>query len=135
MGEHAPVVSSQRIRRFAFLVPALACVASVVAFGELSIGALVAVAGTGVLVTLVGLRGRAGAAAPRVGRRALPWAAWLGAAVSWELVALFEGDVPTVSDLADPVLAHPPARGAATVGWLVAGAWLLARPSSRPAGS
>jgi hypothetical protein len=135
MGEHAPVVSSQRIRRFAFLVPALACVAAVVSFGELTLGALVAVAGTGALVTLVGLTGQAGAAAPPVGRRALPWVAWLGAAVTWELVGLLDGDVPTVSDLADPVLAHPPVRGAATVGWLVAGAWLLARPSSRPAGS
>lgn len=129
------MVSSPPIRRFAFLVPALGCVAAVVSFGELSIGALVAVAGTGVLVTLVGLTGRAGAAAPPVGRRALPWAAWVGAAVTWELVALLVGDVPTASDLADPVLAHPPVRGAATVGWLVAGAWLLARPSSRPAGS
>jgi hypothetical protein len=100
--------------------------------GELSTGALVAVGGTGVLFTVVGLAGRAGEAAPPVGRRGLPWLGWLAAAVAWEALTLLDEDLPTLSDLADPVLAHPPVRGAATVGWLVAGVWLLTRPRHRP---
>jgi hypothetical protein len=81
-----------------------------------------------VLVAVVGLARRAGEAALPVGRRGLPWLGWLAAGVAWELLALLDDDVPTLSDLADPVLAHPPVRAAATVAWLIAGAWLLARP-------
>jgi hypothetical protein len=92
----------------------------------------VAVGGTGVLFAVVGLAGRAGAAAPPVGRRGLPWLGWLAAVVGWEVLTLLDDDLPTLSDLADPVLAHPPVPGAATVGSLVAGAWLLARSSHRP---
>ena len=57
------------------------------------------------------------------------------------MVALLHDDVPTVSDLADPALAVPVIRAAATRLWCVAGAWLVARPSAplaaamrRPAG-
>ncbi|MBM7809029.1 hypothetical protein JOD57_004866 [Geodermatophilus bullaregiensis] len=107
-------------------------VAAVVAVGgELSAAALVAVGTAGAVVAGLGLVRRSGEAAPPVGRRGLPWLGWLTAAGSWELVTLADDDVPTVSDLADPLLAHPVLRGAATVCWLAAGAWLLARPRRR----
>ena len=115
-------------RRLAGLAVGLPCVAAVVVFGELSTGALLAVGGTGVLVAVVGLARRAGEAALPVSRRGLPWLGWLAAGVAWELLALLDDDVPTLSDLADPVLAHLPVRAAATLAWLIAGAWLLARP-------
>jgi hypothetical protein len=122
------VTFSAGTRWLAGLAVGLPCVAAVVVFGELSTGALLAVGGTGVLFAVVGLARRAGEAALPVGRRGLPWQGWLAAGVAWELLALLDDDVPTVSDLADPVLAHPPVRAAATLAWLIAGAWLLARP-------
>ena len=124
--------SSRCTRRLTSLAVAVSCVTAVVLFGELSTGALVAVGGTGVLVAVVGLAGRAGEAARPVGRRGLPWLAWLAVAVAWELLTLLDDDLPTLSDLADPGLAYAPVRGAATVGWLVGGAWLIARPRHRP---
>jgi hypothetical protein len=108
----------------------MSCVAAVMIGGELSLAALLAVAAAGTVVAGVGLVRRSGQAAPPVGRRGLPWLVWATAAVSWELVALADDDLPTLSDLADPALAHPALRGAATLCWLAAGAWLLARPSS-----
>jgi hypothetical protein len=105
-----------------------ACVATVAAAGELSAGALVAVVAAGLVVSGGTLARRAGEAAPPVGRRGLPWLVWLAGAATWELVALADGDVPALSDLADPVLAHPVARAAATACWLAAGAWIAARP-------
>ena len=122
------MVSSRSARRLTWPAVAVPCVAAVVVSGELSTGALLAVGGTGVLVAVVGLAGRAGRTAPPVGRRGLPWVGWLAAVVAWEVVTLLDDDLPTLSDLADVLLAHPLARGAATVGWLVAGAWLVARP-------
>ena len=109
-----------------------ACVVAVAVFGELSTGALVAVSSAGAVLTAVGLVRRAGAGAPPVGRRGRPWLAWLAAAVAWELVTLADGDLPTLSDLLDPVLAHPVLRGTATAGWLAAGAWLVSRPALPP---
>jgi hypothetical protein len=132
VSEHARVGSSRCTRRLTSLAVAVSCVAAVMLFGESSTGALVAVGGTGVLVAVVGLAGRAGEAAPPDGRRGLPWLAWLAAAVAWELLTLLDDDLPTLSDLADPVLAYAPVRGAATVGWLVGSAWLIARPRHRP---
>lgn len=108
------------------------CVVAVVVFGELSTGALIAVGGTGGVLAGVGLVQRVGETAPPVGRGGLPWLVWLAAVVGWELVALAAADVPTLSDLADPVLAVPALRGVATIGWLAAGAWLLARPRHQP---
>jgi hypothetical protein len=122
------VGSARRTGRLTCLAVGVPCVAAVVVFGELSPGALLAVGATGLLVTVGGLVRRAGEAAPPVGRRGLPWLAWLTAAVAWEVVALLDDDLPTLSDLADPLLAHPAVRGAATVGWLVAGCWLVTRP-------
>ena len=110
---------------------AVPCVATVVVWGELSLGALLAVVTAGVIVVGLGLARRAGEAAPPVGRRGVPWLGWLTAAVAWELVTLADDGVPTVSDLADPLLAHPVLRGAAALAWLAAGAWLLARPGRR----
>lgn len=125
-------MASRWVRRLAFLGVAVPCVAAVLVFGELSVGALLAVGVAGALIAVVGLAVRAGEAALPVGRRGLPWLGWLAAALAWEFVTLFEDGLPTLSDLADPVLASPPVRGAATVGWLVIGGWLLARPRRRP---
>jgi hypothetical protein len=111
---------------------AAACVGAVVGWGELSLGALGAVGISGALVVGLGLVRRSGEASRPVGRRGLPWLAWLAVALSWELVTLADDDLATTSDLADPLLAHPVLRGAATVCWLAAGAWLLARPRRRP---
>lgn len=115
-------------RRLAPLAVGLPCVVAVVGYGELSAGSLVAVATTGAVLAGIGLVGRAGEAAPPVGRSAAPWLLWLAAVVAWELLTLVDDDLPTPSDLLDPVLAHPALRGAATIGWLAAGAWLLTRP-------
>lgn len=105
-----------------------ACVAVVAVHGELSGQALVAVACTGAALTAVGLVRQAGAAADPVGRSGMPWLGWLMAALAWELLTLAVGGLPTLSELMDPALAHPALRGAATVGWLAAGAWLVGRP-------
>jgi hypothetical protein len=126
------VVSSRSARRLTLGVPAVACIAAVIRGGELSTGALVAVGVTGVVVAGVGVVRHAGEAAPRVGRRGLPWAMWLAVAMVWELVALAHDALPTASDLLDPVLAQPAARGVATAGWLAAGAWLVTRPRRPP---
>ena len=125
------MVSSHWAGRLTPLVFGVPCVAAVMICGELSTGALIAVGTTGAVLAGVGLARRAGEAAPPVGRRGWPWLVWLAAAVTWEVLTLFDGDLPTLSDLADPVLARPGLRGAATVGWLMAGAWLLARPCHR----
>jgi hypothetical protein len=113
---------------------AVACAAAVAVAGELSTGALLAVAAAGAVVTTAGLARRAGAGTTPVGRRGLPWLGWLGAAVAWELVTLADDDLPALSDLADPVLASPVLRGGATLAWLAAGAWLVTRPGSRRPG-
>ena len=123
---------SRRARRLAWAGVAVACVLAVVVFGELSTGALLVVGGTGLLVTAVGLARRAGEGAAPIGRRGLPWLLYLAAGLAWEVVTLVDDGLPTVSDLADPLLASPAARGAATGGWLVLGAWLVTRPRRRP---
>ncbi|MGY1666390.1 hypothetical protein [Geodermatophilus sp. SYSU D00696] len=122
----------RRMSRLAWPVLAVACAAIVAVGGELSTGALLAVGGAGVLVVAVGLARSAGAGGPPVGRAGRPWLAWLAAGLAWEVLALLDADLPTLSDLADPLLAHPAVRAAATLAWLLAGAWLVARPSSRP---
>jgi hypothetical protein len=133
--EHARVKSAQLVRRVTVAAGATSCVAAVAAWGELSVGALLAVGAAGTIMAGLGLVRRAGEAAPPVGRRGLPWLVWATVAVAWELVALVDDDLPTLSDLADPALAHPALRGAATVCWLAAGAWLLARPRHRTSAS
>jgi hypothetical protein len=125
---------SRLLRRLTCATAAAACAATVAVAGELSAGALLAVTAAGLVVAGVGLARRAGAAAPPVGRRGAPWLVWLVAAAAWELATLADDDRPTLSDLADPVLAHPAARAAATLGWLAAGAWLVARPGRRRPG-
>ena len=127
-GDHARVAPSLVVCRLASAAVATPCVLAVATAGELSVGALLAVGTAGALVTGLALARRSGEAAAPVGRRGLPWLGWLTVVVSWELVTLADDDVPTVSDLADPLLAHPVVRGGATVCWLAAGAWLLARP-------
>ncbi len=120
--------STPSVERLAPLIAGVPCVAAVVTYGELSTAALIAVGATGALLAGVGLLRRVGEAAPPVARSHLPWLIWLTAAVAWELLTLVNADLPTLSDLADPILAVPTLRGAATVAWLAAGAWLLARP-------
>ena len=126
------MTSSHSGRRVTVAAAGVSCAAAVVAWGELSLGALLAVGTAGTIIAGLGLARHSGEAAPPVGRRGLPWLAWAAAAVSWELVALADDDLPTLSDLTDPALAHPALRGAATLCWLAAGAWLLARPAPRP---
>ncbi|MCZ2860733.1 hypothetical protein [Blastococcus sp. VKM Ac-2987] len=110
----------------------LLCAAAVMAWGELSVGALLAIGTAGTAVVVVALVRQSGGTVPPVGRRALPWLALAVAAVSWELVTLADDELPTASDLADPFLAQPLLRGGATVCWLAVGAWLLDRPRRRP---
>jgi hypothetical protein len=129
------VTSAHFLRGVTVAAGAISCVAAVVVWGELSLGALLAVGTAGTIVVVLGLVRRSGEAARPVGCRGLPWLVWATAAVSWELFALARDELPTVSDLADPLLVHPALRGAATLCWLAAGMWLLARPSSRPATS
>ena len=129
--EHARARSAHIACRVTVAAGAASCVIAVAAGGELSLGALLAVGTAGAIVAGAGLVRRSGETAPPVGRRGLPWLGWGTAAVSWELVMLADDDLPTFSDVADPALAHPALRAAATLCWLAAGAWLLARPSSR----
>jgi hypothetical protein len=126
------VRSSPFARRLTSGAVALSCVAAVMAWGELSVGALLAVGTSGTAVVVIALVRHSGETAPPVGRRGLPWLALAIATLSWELVTLAEDDLPTASDLADPFLAEPLLRGAATVCWLAVGAWLLDRPRRRP---
>lgn len=121
--------SSRGARRLAWLAVWVPCVVAVTVYGELSSGALLGVGTTGTLLVGVGLARRAGEAAPPVGRDGVPWLGWLGAVAAWELLTLVDDSLSTLSDLMDPVLAHPGARGLATLGWLAGGAWLLGRPS------
>lgn len=123
------MILSPRVRRSAWVLLGSVCVGTVAVFGELSVEALVVVSATGAIVLTAALTRRAGEAAEPVGRRGLPWAGWLAAALTWELLVLADDAQPTLSDLMDPVLAHPVPRGAATAVWLAAGAWLLARPA------
>jgi hypothetical protein len=125
---------SRSARRLTCAAAAVPCAAVVAVAGELSVGALLAVAAAGAVVAAAGLARRAGAAAAPVGRRGLPWLGWLAAAVVWELVTLADDDLPTLSDLADPVLASPVLRGGATLAWLAAGAWLVTRAGPRRPG-
>lgn len=118
------VLSRRRAASVAVGTPA---VVAVMVFGELSTAAFVAVGITGCALAAVGMTRRAGEAAPPVGRSGLPWLGWVAAALSWEVVTLAHDALYTLSDIADPLLAHPPLRGGATVAWLLAGAWLLDR--------
>jgi hypothetical protein len=122
---------SRSARRLTCAAAAVSCAAVVAAAGELSTGALLAVAAAGAVVAAAALARRAGAAVAPVGRRGLPWLGWLAAAVAWELATLADDDLPTLSDLADPVLASPVLRGGATLVWLAAGAWLVTRAGPR----
>ena len=124
------MVSSRPPRRLTLLVVGVPCVAAVAVFGEFSPVTLLAVLAAGTVVAALALATRAGEAAPPVGRRGLPWLAWAVVALTWELCALAVDGLPTLSDLLDPVLAVPVARGAAAAGWLALGGWLLARPRS-----
>ena len=129
------MTSSHFLRRVTVAAGGTSCVGAVMAWGELSLGALLAVGTVGTIIVGLGLVRRCGETAPPVGRQGLPWVVWGTAAVSWELIMLVDDDMPTLSDLADPGLAHPALRGTATLCWLAAGAWLLARPTSRPPAS
>lgn len=128
------MTSAHFMRRVTVAAGAASCVGAVMAWGELSLGAFLAVGTVGTIIVGLGLVRRCGETAPPVGRQGLPWVVWGTVAVSWELIMLVH-DMPTLSDLADPGLAHRALRGTATLCWLAAGAWLLARPTSRPSAS
>lgn len=109
----------------------VAVVIVVTRYGELSGEALVAVGAVGAVLAVVGLARRSGEAAPPVGRRGAGWLVWLTALGAWELLTLSHDSLWTVSDLLDPVLAHPLPRAVATVGWFLGGLWLVDRPGRR----
>ena len=108
------------------------CVAAVVAYGELSAGALVVVTGAGLILVCAGVLVRSGSGASRVGRSGMPWMAVLLAAGAFEAVTLATDALPTLSDLLDVVLRAPAARGVAAAAWLLLGAWLVTRPARGP---
>ena len=110
------------------------CVAAVAVGGELSPLALVAVVGTGAALAALGMTRRSGAGAAPVGPRGAAWLVWALALLAWELLTLASEVMPTLSDLADPVLTHAVPRGAATAAWLGLGAWLVSRPSGGAGG-
>jgi hypothetical protein len=111
-------------------VLALGCATAVGIYGELHTASFVAVASTGTLIACVGLSRRTGAGSPIDGGLPRTWLL-LGAVLAVvEVVALLDDDVPTVSDLADPPLAVPAIRAAATLLWCAFGAWLVTRPSA-----
>lgn len=120
---------SDGLRTVAWTLAAIPVAATVARFGELSIEAFVAVMVAGVAVMSVGLWRRSGSAAQFVGPGGFLWLGWVTAVSAWEL-AMFLDDTrfPTLSDLMDPVLAHPVVRGTATVAWFAAGVWLVRRP-------
>ena len=96
--------------------------------GELSPAAHVAVLTAGAGVVAVGLIRRAGAGSRPAGAPAVRWLVWPALALVWEAVALVADDLPTISDLLDPVLAPAVVRAAATLAWLTVGARLATRP-------
>jgi hypothetical protein len=98
--------------------------------GELSPAAHVAVLTAGAVVLGVGLLRRAGAGGRPDGRRSAVWLGVLVLVLAWEALALAADDLPTISDLLDPVLAPPAARAAATLAWLAVGARLATRPGA-----
>ena len=108
------------------------CVAGVVAYGELSTGALVVVTGAGLILACVAVLATSGSGASRVGRSGMPWMAVLLAAGAFEAVTLATDALPSLSDLLDVVLRAPAARGVAAAAWLLVGAWLLTRPATGP---
>lgn len=132
-GESGQVLRSRLVRRSAWVTLALLCTGVVAVYGELSVQALVTVAATGTVFAAVGLARRAGEGADRVGRRGSAWSVWLMTALLWEGLTLRDDSLPTLSDLMDPVLAHPVPRGTATACWLAVGGWLLTRPAQRDA--
>jgi hypothetical protein len=129
--EHARVPSSRTRTRLTGALAAAGAVGVALAVGlggELSPAAHVAVLTAGAVVLAAGLVRRAGAGTRPVRSGPPPWLGLLVLLLAWEAVALAAADLPTVSDLLDPVLAPFAARTAATLGWLAAGARLVTRP-------
>jgi hypothetical protein len=119
-----------RGRLLAWAIAAIPVAATVATYGELTVQAFLAVLLAGGALTVAALRRRAGSGSPAVPGGPV-WLAWLVAVGVWEFYTLLhEARLPTLSDLMDPVLAHPVIRGAATVVWFAAGIWLLHRPST-----
>jgi hypothetical protein len=106
-------------------------VAVVVGYGELSAEAFAVVLAAGTVLAAVALARRSGSAAAPAGRGAVRWLWWFAVAGLWELYTFVDKErFPTLSDLTDHAVAHPAARGGATVVWFAAGFWLLTRPTT-----
>jgi hypothetical protein len=131
-----PVAQPSRRSALGWTLAVIPVVATVATFGELTLQSFAAVLAAGTLLTALALRRRSGSAAERVGPLGLVWLAWLAVVSLWELATLLDAaSLATLSDLMDPVLAHPALRGAATVVWAVCGWWLLRRPAGLGAAS
>jgi hypothetical protein len=124
----APVVDGFRGR--AAVVAAIAVYTLVAALCRPLTGpALGAVLVAGLPLCWLGVRRRPGAG-PVDGRSAIVWAGIAGVAAAYELVLWLgrnDADHPTLSTLADPVLATYPGRVVGYLLWLGAGAWLVSR--------
>lgn len=94
-------------------------------------GALVVVTATGFILACAAVLAESGSAASPVGRAGTPWLALLLTAAVLEALTLASDRLPALSDLLDVVLRPPAARGAAAVVWLLLGAWLVTRPTTR----
>ena len=131
-GVFEPVIPASRRPPTAIVALSVCALVATVTFGELSPEAMLAVSAVGIAVLALALHRRSGSAAAPVGRAGFVWLAWVVAALLWELLTFVQNSwMATFSDLMDPALAHPALRGVATVGWAVAGCWLLARPSGK----
>lgn len=125
-------VAARRRIAVVWTLAVIPLVATVATFGELTIQSFVAVLVAGGLLTALALRRRSGSASPAVGRRGLVWLVWLVVVSLWELATLLAAStLATLSDLMDPVLAHPWVRATATLVWAGCGWWLLRRPTDR----
>lgn len=107
----------------------LPAVTTVVIYGELSAEALVAVLGAGILLAGVALARRAGSGTPALPASGRPWLWWLSLLALWEVLTFASG-LPTLSDLADPLLADRLLRATAMLIWFAVGCWLATRPRS-----
>ena len=127
-----PLLAAPSALRLRWVTAAVVGSAGVALSGEFGWLSLLVVLVGGAAVVTTAERRRAGSAALPVGRAALPWLAWGVAFCLWELTVWTLGNNdawPTFSMLLDPILAVPPLRFVAALGWFALGAWLVRRPA------